>query len=80
MDDKERLEYKNYQKSLHDQVSAYEATYVIGSIEGAKKVKLEIATNLLKANVNIEIIKSSTGLTDTDLSNIQNSIIIHIKV
>ena len=68
MDDTERAEYERYQKSLHDQASAYESTYVIGSIEGAKKAKLEIATNLLKANVNIEVIKSSTGLSETDLS------------
>jgi predicted transposase/invertase (TIGR01784 family) len=72
MDDSERADYENYQKSLHDQASAYESTYVIGSIEGAKKEKLEIATNLLKANVDIEIIKTSTGLTDTDLSNLTN--------
>jgi len=75
MDDSERVEYENYQKSLHDQASAYESTYVIGSIEGAKKEKLEIATNLLKANVNIEIIKSSTGLTDTDLLNLKNKLL-----
>jgi len=68
MDDNERVEYESYQKSLHDQASAYESTYVIGSIEGAKKEKLEIATNLLKANVSIDIIKTSTGLSDEELS------------
>ena len=73
MPDDERLDYNQYQKSLHDQASAYESTYVIGSIEGAQKEKLEIATNLLKANVDIEIIKISTGLTDTDLSNLTNT-------
>ncbi|MEA3227580.1 MAG: Rpn family recombination-promoting nuclease/putative transposase [Campylobacterota bacterium] len=67
MNDDERVEYEHYQKSLHDQASAYESTYIIGSIDGAKKEKLEIATNLLKANINIEIIKSSTGLTDEEL-------------
>ena len=72
MDDSERAEYESYQKSLHDQASAYESTYVIGSIEGVKKEKLEIATNLLKANVDIEIIKLSTGLSDMDLSNLTN--------
>ncbi len=70
MDDSERADYESYQKSLHDQASAYESTYVIGSIEGAKKEKIAIAINLLQANVDIEIIKSSTGLTDIELSNL----------
>jgi predicted transposase/invertase (TIGR01784 family) len=70
MDDNERVEYESYQKSLHNQASAYESTYVIGTIEGAKKEKLEIATNLLKTNIDIKIIKSSTGLTHTELLNL----------
>jgi len=37
MDDAARSEYNNYQKSLHDQASAYESTYVIGKIEGHKE-------------------------------------------
>ncbi|MDQ7067797.1 MAG: PD-(D/E)XK nuclease family transposase [Sulfurimonas sp.] len=62
MDDKERAEYESYQKSLHDQASAYESTYVIGSIEGAKKEKLEIAKNLLDV-LDKETIALKTGLS-----------------
>jgi len=72
MDDAERAEYESYQKSLHDQASAYESTYVLGSIEGAKKEKLEIARKSLEQNIDLETIKIITGLTDTDLSNLTN--------
>lgn len=73
MDDSERADYESYQKSLHDQASAYESTYVIGSIEGAKKEKLEIARKSLEQNIDLETIKIITGLTDTDLSNLTNT-------
>ena len=72
MDDKERAEYESYQKSLHDQASAYESTYVIGKIEGKKENTLEIAKKLLIAKVNIETIKLTTGLTDIELANLAN--------
>jgi len=72
MKDDERLDYNQYQKSLHDQASAYESTYVIGKIEGKKENTLEIADKLLKAKVDIETIKLSTGLTDTELANLTN--------
>ncbi len=68
MDDAEREEYERYQKSLHDQASAYESTYVIGSIEGAKKTKLEIARKSLEENIDLKTIKIITGLTDTELA------------
>jgi len=60
------------QKEQHDQASAYESTYVLGSIEGAKKEKLEIARKSLEQNIDLETIKIITGLTDTDLSNLTN--------
>lgn len=72
MDEKEQLQYNKYQEDRHHEASIYESTYVIGQIMGAKQNKLEIATNLLKANVDIEIIKASTGLTDIDLLNLTN--------
>ena len=72
MEDDERLDYNQYQKSLHDQASAYESTYVIGKIEGKKENTLEIAEKLLKAKVDIKTIKLTTGLTDTELANLTN--------
>ena len=84
MNDKERSEYESYQKSLHDQASAYESTYVIGKIEGKKEGKkeaeqkankklLEIVQNLQAKNMDNETIKSITGLTDTELANLSRS-------
>jgi len=81
MDDKERVEYESYQKSLHDQASAYESTYVVGKIEGYKEgiekgveqEKINIAKNLLNANVDRETIKRTTGLSDSTLENLTKS-------
>ena len=78
MDEKERIEYESYLTSLHDQASAYESTYVSGKIDGLKEgiekgkkeEKIEIARNLIKAGVDIETIKSSTGLNDEELKNL----------
>jgi len=78
MDDRERAEYERYQKSLHDQASAYESTYLIGKIEGhkeghqkgIKEEKINIAKNLLNAKVDIQTIKLTTGLTDVELANL----------
>jgi predicted transposase/invertase (TIGR01784 family) len=78
MPDDERAEYNNYQKTLHDQASAYESTYVIGRIEGIregiekgqKDEKINIAKNLLKAKVDTNTIKLSTGLSDIELEEI----------
>ena len=83
MKDDERLDYNQYQKSLHDQASAYESTYVIGKIEGKKEgieeaeekantKLLEIAKNLKDKNMDNETIKSITGLTDMELANLTN--------
>jgi len=73
MDDIERVEYENYQKSLHDQASAYESTYIIGGIDGEKRKALEIARKSLEQNIDLQTIKIITGLTDTDLSNLINT-------
>ena len=83
MDDDEREEYERYQKSLHDQASAYESTYVVGRIEGLKQgiekgmkkgiekgkeeEKMSIARNLLKANIDIDTIILSTGLSKKEI-------------
>jgi len=74
MSDEEREEYNNYQKSLHDQASAYESTYVIGEImgrkqglkegieQGQKDEKVNIAKNLLDV-LDDETIALKTGLS-----------------
>ena len=42
-----------------------------GKIEGAKTKAIIIAKNLLKNNVDIEIIIQSTGLTQTEIEDLQ---------
>jgi len=66
MNEEERIQYNKYQEDRHHEASIYESTYVIGQIEKTK----EIAKNLLNANVNIDIIKQTTGLTDMELANL----------
>ncbi|RLA75782.1 MAG: hypothetical protein DRG78_20350 [Epsilonproteobacteria bacterium] len=72
MEDDERLDYNQYQKSLHDQASAYESTYVIGKIEGKKENSIEIALKSLEQGLSLETIKIITGLSDTELANLTN--------
>ena len=72
MDETEQLQYNKYEMDRHHEASIYESTYVVGQIMGAKKEKLEIALNLLNAKVDLETIKSSTGLSDTELEKLIN--------
>ena len=68
MSKEERIAYNKYQEDRHHEASIYESTYVIGQIEERKK----IALSLLKAKVNKEIIKQTTGLTDIEIKNLTN--------
>ena len=88
MPDDEKLDYNRRQENLRREASIYESTYVAGEIKGHKdgkiegieqgieqgqiKEKIEIAKKLFNAKVDIETIKLSTGLTDTELENLIN--------
>lgn len=75
MDDIERKEYESYQKSLHNQASAYESTYVIGEIMGRKKgekaKQKEIAKNLLDV-LDVKTISLKTGLNVDEVNALKN--------
>ena len=67
-------EYKQYEAS----VNAYRDIFNIkntylekGEIIGHKKGKIEVAKNLLKNGVDIEIIIKSTGLTETEINELR---------
>ena len=62
----ERLDYDRRQESLRRDASVYESTYIAGRNE----TKIEIAKNLIEQNVDIDIVKLSTGLTDAELANL----------
>ena len=66
MEDSERLDYNQYQKSLHDQASAYESTYIIGKIEGEKRKAIEIAKNLLDV-LDIETISKKVNIPISEI-------------
>ncbi len=84
MDDEERAEYERYQKSLHDQASAYESTYVVGKIDGLKEgiekgieqgieqEKINIAKNLLEI-LDDKTISLKTGLHTDFIKNLRNT-------
>ena len=67
MEDDEREDYNQYQKSLHDQASAYESTYIIGRLEEKK----EIARNLLDV-LDVATISLKTGLSVDEVNALKN--------
>lgn len=88
MDSKERLEYEQWQRSLRDKASAYEWTYVDGMRKGIEKgvkqgiekgkrsEKEQIARNLLQAQVDIDTIASSTGLSVEEIERVKKETLI----
>jgi hypothetical protein len=41
-------------------------------LEGSKKEKIEIAKNLLKQKVNLQIISTATGLSESEIKSLSN--------
>jgi predicted transposase/invertase (TIGR01784 family) len=81
MDDKERTAYNNFQKSLHDQASAYESTYVIGKIEGRKegrKIGHKKGLEVGKNNKAIEIAKNLLDVLDNETIALKTGLSIEI--
>ncbi|MDT7988871.1 Rpn family recombination-promoting nuclease/putative transposase, partial [Clostridium perfringens] len=70
MDSKEREQYNMREKAIYDRISALENAEAKGNFEG----KLEVAKKLLLADVDINIIISSTGLTKEEIIKIKNTI------
>ena len=85
MDDSERVEYEAYQKSIHDQASAYESTFIMGHIKGVEKgielerknsearlreEKINMAKKLSQKGFNIESISDITNLSIDDIKSI----------
>ena len=66
MNSEEREKYNMREKSIQDRISA---------LEGAREEgKLEVAKKLLIANVDMDIIVSSTGLSEDELMKIKNGL------
>ena len=81
-DEREQKQYEQFKRELHDKASTWEGTYVIGEIEGMKKGEkigeargekqkaIEIAKNLLKADMDIEFIAQTTKLSIEEIKNL----------
>lgn len=70
MDSKEREQYNMREKAIYDRISALESSREEGIKEGVKKV----VKKLLIADVDINIIISSTGLSEEEILKIKNSL------
>lgn len=70
MDSKEREKYNMREKAIYDEISALENAEKKGIEKGLK----EVASNLLRSNVEIEIISKSTGLTEEEIIKIKESL------
>lgn len=77
MDSKEREQYNMREKAIYDRISALENAEAKGKfegkLEGKAEEKLEIAKKLLIADVDINIIISSTGLTEEEILKIKKA-------
>lgn len=69
--EQERKQYEDYQESLHYQASMYESTYGVGYCEGIEKginqATKNIALNLLKQGVSMDLITTATGLSEAEI-------------
>ncbi len=70
MDSNEREQYNMREKAIYDRISALENAEAKGKLEGT----LEVAKKLLLADVDINIIISSTGLTKEEIIKIKKII------
>ena len=77
MDSKEREQYNMREKAIYDRISALENAEAKGKfegkLEGKAEEKLEIAKKLLIADVDINIIISSTGLNKEEILKIKKA-------
>ena len=67
MDSKEREQYNMREKAIYDRISALENAEAKGKLEGKIEGTLEVAKKLLLADVDINIIISSTGLNEEEI-------------
>ena len=70
LSDTERKEYENYIEHHRYERSLIVSNYKVGKIEGKKETEIEIARNLLKSGVAIEVIIKTTGLSKQEIENL----------
>ena len=70
---KEREQYNMREKAIYDRIPALENAEAKGKLEGKAEEKLEVAKKLLIADVDINIIISSTGLNKEEILKIKKA-------
>ena len=71
---------KEEQKMITDEIRIENlASYSLGMDKGINKRNMEIAKNLLKLNIDMNSIISSTGLTMQDIKNLKNELMKNIQ-
>jgi len=71
-DDSQRALYEAREKANKDRTSALEQSKEEGREEGEKKKAIEVAKTLLKNNIDIQIIATSTGLSISEIEDLKN--------
>lgn len=74
MDSKEREQYNMREKAIYDRISALENAEAKGKLEGKIEGTLEVAKKLLLADVDINIIISSTGLNEEEIFKVKEKL------
>ena len=72
LSEEEQKKYKRHLENLHYQASMEWTLKVEAEDRIKEKAKIEIAKNLLKNGVDIEIIMNSTGLTEKEINDLKN--------
>ncbi len=72
LSEEEQKKYKRYLENLHYQASMEWTLKVEAEDRIKEKAKIEIAKNLLKNGVDIEIIMNSTGLTEKEINDLKD--------
>ena len=72
MSAEDRELYELRLKAIRDEINIRESGYTDGMRDGEEKGKKEIAKNLLKQNIAIDIISQATGLTQEEIEKLKN--------
>ena len=72
MSAEDRELYELRLKAIRDEINIRESGYTDGMKDGAEKGKKEIAKNLLKQNIAIDIISQATGLTQEEIEKLKD--------
>ena len=72
MSPEDRELYELRLKAIRDEINIRESGYTDGMRDGEEKGKKEIAKNLLKQNIAIDIISQATGLTQEEIEKLKD--------